>query len=222
VADGRPVPIVRVMPSMQHQSYPLIPRIVEAFDRRVLRACANVWYPLYFRMLGFPYHSSWKVFGRPLLRNASGGKVEIGLRLVLRSTSRGNAIGVIQPVCLTVWSNAAELSIGSDVAMSGCSVTALKKVTIGDRVMIGSGALIMDSDMHPLDATLRASRSPQIPMKPVEISDDVFIGARAIILKGTSIGARAIIGAGAVVSGEVPPDSIVGGNPGRILSSRKT
>jgi acetyltransferase-like isoleucine patch superfamily enzyme len=85
--------------------------------------------------------------------------------------------------------------------------------------MIGAGALIIDSDMHPLDPPKRSARSEDIPVRPVTISDDVFIGARAIILKGVTIGPRSIIGAGAVVVTDVPADSIVACNPGKIISS---
>lgn len=105
--------------------------------------------------------------------------------------------------------------------MSGCSITALQRVVVGNRVLIGSGALIMDSDAHPLHPDDRArGESPR--NCPVEIADDVFIGARATILKGVRIGTGAVIGAGAVVTGEVPAGMIAVGNPARVVGEVKT
>jgi maltose O-acetyltransferase len=56
-------------------------------------------------------------------------------------------------------------------------------------------------------------------VRPVRIGDDVWIGTGAVILKGVTIGARAIVGAGAVVNRDVPPDVIVAGNPARVVKN---
>jgi len=55
---------------------------------------------------------------------------------------------------------------------------------------------------------------------PVVIEDDVWIGFRAVLLKGTKVGRGSVIGAGAVVMGKVPPYSVVAGNPARVLFTR--
>lgn len=141
----------------------------------------------------------------------------IGERFSALSKSKGNPIGVFQPVILTAWGPGSVIQIGDDVGVSGCSITALHRVTIGNRVLIGAGALILDSDVHPLHPADRLREAlPRI--SHVEIADDVFIGARAIILKGVRIGQGAVIGAGSVVTSDVSAFMIAAGNPARIVA----
>lgn len=95
------------------------------------------------------------------------------------------------------------------------TVIAVQAVRIGNRTRIGDHVLILDSDFHHLDAGRRDAPSP--PSAPVLIGDDVWLGSRVTVLKGARIGARSVIAAGAVVTGEIPPDSIAGGIPARVL-----
>lgn len=199
----------------------MVPRGIEFLGKAWAAILSKTWYPFYFGACAFPYHLSWRIVGRPILRNTFGGQIEIGHRLTLRSISLGNSIGTSQPVILSLWRQGARLKIGDDVGLSGCSITVLGAVTIGDRVMIGSGALILDSDLHPLDPHERSTYSENIQVKPVVIGNDVFIGARAIILKGATIGDRSVIGAGAVVTRAVPANAIAAGNPARIVGFLK-
>ncbi len=74
----------------------------------------------------------------------------------------------------------------------------------------------MDTDAHPLDPGARM-RGESVQGKPVQIDDDVFIGTRAIILKGVHIHQGAVIGAGAVVARDVPPFAVVAGNPAKVV-----
>jgi acetyltransferase-like isoleucine patch superfamily enzyme len=88
-----------------------------------------------------------------------------------------------------------------------------KKIIIGDRVMISWDCVIIDRDYHGIDGQPEECRS-------VIIEDDVLICCRAIILKGVRIGHHAIIGAGAVVTKDVPPYGVAAGNPARVLRVR--
>lgn len=144
----------------------------------------------------------------------------IGKRFSARSKSKGNSIGVFQPVILTTWGPGGLITIGDDVGMSGCSITALQSVKIGNRVLVGAGVLIVDTDAHPLHPEDRLRGLPPA-ISPVEIADDVFIGARAIILKGVHVGQGAVIGAGSVVTSDVPAFKIAAGNPARIVAEVK-
>ena len=94
-------------------------------------------------------------------------------------------------------------------------------ITIGKRVLIGAGACIWDTDFHPLDPILRQQHATRgAKFAPITIEDEVFIGARSLILKGVSIGRGAVIGAGSVVTKNVDAGEIVAGNPARIIGSR--
>ena len=92
-------------------------------------------------------------------------------------------------------------------------------ITIGNNVMIGSGCLIADNDAHPMDVEKRQVPNyyDYVVSSPVVIDDDVLIGARSIILKGVHIGQGAVVGAGSVVTKDVPPFTIVAGNPAKVV-----
>lgn len=169
---------------------------------------------------GLRWKQGWRLYGKPQFRMAWGGKIFIGERFCARSESSGNSIGVFQPAILTAWGTDSRLEIGDDVGISGCSISATKRIRIGHRVLVGAGALITDSDAHPLHPEDRkADLEPR--SLPVEIGDDAFIGARAIILKGVRIGEGAVVGAGAVVTTDVPAFKVAAGNPAKIVGDVK-
>jgi len=90
-------------------------------------------------------------------------------------------------------------------------------VEIGANTLIATNVVILSSS-HNIDASAPVSRSGK-KFKPVRIGKDVWIGANAVILFGKSIGDGAVIGAGAVVTKDVPPRKVVVGNPARVLRS---
>lgn len=95
------------------------------------------------------------------------------------------------------------------------------KVIIGNDVMMGPDVCIYARN-HAFDQIdIPMNLQGFAPEKPVVIEDDVWIGARVIILPGVHIGTGAVIGAGAVVTKDVPDYAVVGGNPACILRMRK-
>jgi acetyltransferase-like isoleucine patch superfamily enzyme len=110
-----------------------------------------------------------------------------------------------------------QVHIGDDVALAAfLHIWGAGGVMIGNRVMIGSHTAIT-SVTH--DYSLRTMRDSLI-MKPVVIEDDVWIGAHCTILPGLRIGHGAVVGAGAVVTRDVPPEAIVAGVPAHVLKFR--
>lgn len=94
-----------------------------------------------------------------------------------------------------------------------CRVLCTESIEIGERCAISWSVQIIDFDGHEI------VREPRRPQKaPVRIGDDVWIGARAIVLKGVEIGDGAVVAAGAVVTRSVPARALVAGNPARILA----
>jgi acetyltransferase-like isoleucine patch superfamily enzyme len=89
-------------------------------------------------------------------------------------------------------------------------------IQIGQQTILGAGAMVLDTDMHAPIGDFDWRVEFVTNSKPVKIGRGVFIGARAIILKGVNIGDRALIGAGAVVTGDVPAGHVAVGNPARI------
>lgn len=113
-----------------------------------------------------------------------------------------------------------ELIIGDHTFIGHeCSFRIADSVRIGRHCLLAGGVVIQDCDGHPLDAMHRRAGEPTPldQIREVSIEDDVWIGGRATILKGVTIGARSIVAAGAIVTKSVPPDSIVAGNPARIV-----
>lgn len=96
----------------------------------------------------------------------------------------------------------------------GCVVLDCAKVEIGDRVLIGPGVHIYAA-AHPLDPSLRCDGLELA--KPVRIGNDVWIGGHAVVCPGVQIGDNVVIGAGSVVTRDVPPGVIAAGNPCRVL-----
>jgi acetyltransferase-like isoleucine patch superfamily enzyme len=93
-------------------------------------------------------------------------------------------------------------------------------IRIGERCLIGADVVIVDTDFHALDAARRDAGWTAIGCAPVEIGDDVFIGTRAIVLKGVCIGRGAVVGAGSVVTRSVPEFAVVAGNPAVMVGQR--
>ena len=111
------------------------------------------------------------------------------------------------------------IKIGNMVGMSSTIPWSKNSITIGDRVTIGANVVILDSDCHSLNHLDRWTENDMrnCKSKPIVIEDDVLIGAGSYILKGVHIGARSIIGAGSIVTTDVPSDCIVAGNPAKII-----
>lgn len=117
--------------------------------------------------------------------------------------------------------NGASLKIGNNVGMSSTRLWIHESARIGNNVKIGGCVLITDTDAHPMDYVARRSSNEGTKSAPVVIEDDVWIGAHCIILKGVTIGARSVIGAGSVVTKSIPVDCVAAGNPCRVIKNLK-
>lgn len=114
----------------------------------------------------------------------------------------------------------AELAIGDGTFVGhACGFNAGKSIRIGRHCLLATGVLVYDLDGHPLDAERRRAGEPSADddIKPVVIGDDVWIGTGALILKGVTIGDRAVVAARSVVTADVPADAIVAGNPAKVV-----
>jgi maltose O-acetyltransferase len=110
----------------------------------------------------------------------------------------------------------AEIVIGERNRFSnGVSLIANKRIEIGDGCQIGDLVVIYDSDFHEIAPATR-NRSAGLTA-PVRIGNNVWIGSRAMILKGVTIGDNSVVAAMSLVTGSVPPNCIVAGNPAKIL-----
>ncbi len=160
-------------------------------------------------------------WGQPIITPAPHSIIDIGDRAVLCSRSEYTALGVNHPVVLRTLRADAELRIGGGARVSGCTICAACRVTIGDRVCLGANVTITDTDFHALDPGERASSrdAARAATGRVEIGADVFLGMNSLVLKNVRIGDGAVVGAGAVVTKDVPAGAIVAGNPARVIGT---
>lgn len=113
-----------------------------------------------------------------------------------------------------------DLSIGDN---SGVGVNCLLSsgVSIGNDVMMGPECMMFTQNHCAGDCTVPMWRQGFTELKKIVIGNDVWIGARVIILPGVNVGDGAIIGAGSVVTHDVEPYCVVAGNPARVIKRRK-
>ena len=148
-------------------------------------------------------------------------KVKLGQKAIRRAVTAGFLDHVGKNV--TIERNAVlgnQISIGDDSGI-GEMARISDGTTIGNNVMMGPEVMIYTRN-HRFDRLdIPMNKQGNSELKPVTIGDDVWLGARAIILGGVTIGNGAIVGAGAVVTKDVPEYAIIGGNPAKVIRYRK-
>jgi acetyltransferase-like isoleucine patch superfamily enzyme len=102
------------------------------------------------------------------------------------------------------------IRIGNGVFINCAIVYSELSITIGDDVALANEAYVMDTPSHGIEG-----RDPE--PKPVVIGNGTWVGARAIVLPGVTIGSRVVVAAGSVVTKDVPDEVLVGGNPARVI-----
>jgi acetyltransferase-like isoleucine patch superfamily enzyme len=141
-----------------------------------------------------------------------GGPVSIGDNITLLGCSD-------KKTRLTVWSDRKDIqgiTIGDHVLISpGVRISAANSISIGDSCMLASHVYITDSDWHGIyDRSM-----PSNEISVVTLEENVWVGDSAIICKGVTIGKNSIIGAGSVVTSDMPANVIAAGNPAKIVKN---
>lgn len=141
------------------------------------------------------------------------GEIRIG-RQVYLSGKIGIGLSGRSPTVVPTLVIGDETFIGHE-----CSFNLRHGIHIGRQCLLAGGIVIQDNDGHPIDALARRAGepAPESAVAAVAIADGVWIGRRAMILKGVTLGENAIVGAGSVVLHDVPANTIVGGNPARVI-----
>ena len=111
----------------------------------------------------------------------------------------------------------AEISIGSNSYLNGLRVSCSERVKIG-KWCIFADVRIIDNDQHSVFPN-RWNTDVSVSSRPVIIEDNVWVGLATVIIKGVTIGSNSVVAAGAVVTRDVPPNCVVGGNPARIIKT---
>ena len=144
-----------------------------------------------------------------------GNDVDVRENASVNNVRTGNR-GKIRDHTIMFGAEKNPLSIGDDFFIGAfCYINGAAGLTIGNRVTIAHGAMLF-SDSGPNTSPLLQKDFP-ITAAPITIGDDVWIGARAVILPGVKIGNHCVIGTGSVVKDDVPDHSVVAGVPAKIL-----
>lgn len=202
---------------------------------KALRFCSKIcsslyigWNKIYFFLNNIKYGKNFRVFNHLYLKIHVGALVQIGNNCTIMSGAGLNPLSRNIKTCIYVGKKAT-LKLGNDVGISSSTLFVKESVSIGNSVAIGADCIIMDTDAHNLDWKIRCSEETNeygesvdmvtAASAPIVIEDNVLVGARCIILKGVTIGARSIIGSGSIVTKDIPSDCIAAGNPCKVIKS---
>ena len=150
--------------------------------------------------------------GVPGIRRKGSGRLILGDGVTVNTARWANWLGSSGSMMLCV-EDGATLELKRGCGVSASQIIANVGIEIGEDALIGAGCLICDSDMHEVPL---GSGKP-VAMAPIRIGPRAFIGARCIILKGVTIGEGAVVGAGSVVTKDIPPGVIAYGNPAKVV-----
>jgi hypothetical protein len=170
---------------------------------------------LLFGLNGILWQAGWRIYGLPIIQKHHRSQMRFGPGLQLRSSLRSNPVGPNHPVILSTRAAEATLVAGANLAMTGGAIIAVRRIEIGDNVIIGANSTLVDTDFHPADPGRRRLWPNDGAAEQVIVENDAFIGMNCLILKGVRLGRGCVIGAGSVVTGDVPPYTVAAGNPAR-------
>lgn len=168
----------------------------------------------YLRCRGAEVGRNVRCNGFPYVKVRKGGRLVIGDNVMINASRWANAHVVGGSMNLYV-DRGATLVLGERVGISGTRLVAMERIEIGAGSLVGGGCLICDSDMHEVPLGNPAGTRNA----PIRIGEKVFISAGAILLKGVTIGDGSVVGAGAVLSGDVGLNELTAGNPARTIKT---
>lgn len=154
--------------------------------------------------------------GKIIISNC--GKIEIGSGVVINSGDYPNPVGSSLTKIYTQNANS-YVYIGNKVGISSALIFANNEIRIEDNVLIGADTMIIDNDFHGLEYKMGVGRSIVNEGKKICIKEGAFIGTRSLILRGVTIGVGSVVGAGSVVTKDVPDGEIWAGNPAKHIKS---
>lgn len=192
--------------------------------RRILRSIQyrtdDFLIPKWLHLLGVEFGPQSRFIGIPEISFSQDSRIYLGDGGLYISRNFSTALGTSHPVTIRTLAPNAMVHIGNRLGMSGGSICAASSVTVDDDCLFGADILIADNDFHPLDPNHRHdAKLAYRDAREVRIGRNVFIGTRAIILKGVTIGDNSVIGAGSVVTRSIPSGSVAAGNPAKVIRS---
>ncbi|MCK5306493.1 MAG: acyltransferase [Candidatus Omnitrophica bacterium] len=137
-----------------------------------------------------------------------GGVVTIGDNVEVHDFSR-----------IIVAKNKAKVVIGNNVILNNCTFYSWDSITVGDFCLLVGG--YSDTDSHSISIDRRTNPNAIVNVSPIIIEENVWVGTNSIILKGVKIGRNSVVGAGSVVTRDIPENCVVAGNPAKVIKHIK-
>ena len=157
-----------------------------------------------------------------ITRHRDGATISIGDDVIINNVDFENPAGMSHRTALAAQTPGSSIRIGNRVGISGATIIAWTSIFIGDDVLLGADCMVIDTDFHGIHPDYRQNFYKNVRSEPIVIDRGVWIGARAIVLRGVHIGENSIIGAGSVVTHSVPANTIVAGVPARAIGTVPT
>lgn len=192
---------------------------------RTINDMNSNWFKVALKTTHVKYGKNLLLKGVPIIFNKDGAKLEIGDNCTIKSSFLSNLVGLYSRTIIVTRAPRAEISIGNNVGISGATIYARKKITIGDNTCIGGNCKILDNDFHPIEVEKRncllmdpnGGDSDLVSAREIKIGKNCFVGCNSIILKGTVLGDGCVVGAGAVVAGKFEDNCVIAGNPAKVI-----
>lgn len=187
---------------------------------RVLEESWRLWTPLAklsFLFNDVTYGRGLKVYGLVKIYNKEG-KIVLGDNVVINSARWANPVGFSTRTTIRIIGRA-KLVIGDYVGISNTNFSCAGNIEIKNNTIIGCGCTIMDTDFHEIISSNRMEHTDQIPVAPILIEDNCFLGAGVTVLKGVTIKSGSVIGACSVVTKSTDEKQVWAGNPARFIKS---
>ena len=175
-------------------------------------------YKIILRLTKVKYGKDLCLKGIPVIFNKKNAILTIGDNCIIKSSFLSNLVGLYSRTIIVTRVEGARITIGNNVGISGATIYARKEITIGDNTNIGGNVKVLDNDFHPIEVEARLKDDKdKIGTASIHIGKNCFIGCNALILKGTELGDNCVVGAGAVVCGKFEKNSVIAGNPARVI-----
>ena len=157
--------------------------------------------------------------GVPHVSRHAGSRIVIHGETTIISKPRANVAGMNHGTIIATLREGSEVLIERGCGLSGATIVAAARIHLKEGVGLGVNVCVYDNDFHSEDPAVRGRPGDGDAARraPVTIERNAWVAANAMVLKGVRIGEASIVGAGSVVTRDVPDGMVVAGNPARVL-----